>query len=158
MKYLLLLLAATLALGIERNDLVSLVDGYLTGLNVQEDHKKLCQCLDDEVGDTWENIVTTLRQVVWTDQTQAIIAAISFLEPCLFTLDTISFCSAGETSQLLRTLLAAMQDKKAIAQKIRDKLPTLITSLQTFLEQWTKAAYFDAGKIAGTMVDFIFSK
>ncbi len=160
-SWILLLLAATAMAGpaIEHDDLRTLTLGYLDGLEINEEHTKLLACVDDTIGPSWEKLVSEIKKVKsWEDKTAVLLAFVAFLEPTFASVGALTPCSSGEIGQINSRFKYWAEHAEELATRTMDNLDMIADGLRDLDEQWTATRYVEVGKLAGSLLRWIFIK
>ena len=158
MKILLLILIAT-ALAEEfkltPEEIEIFTDGFLAGLPVREDHKKLFKCLDEEVGASWTRVMNAIAKQEWDEPIKVYTAVIIILEPTIYTLQTLQDCSAGEVAVYINKIKETTHNREKFVRKINENISQLVKDLQAMVNSWKGKKYKELGKGTGRFINFL---
>ena len=144
---------------ISHDDLVKLTDGLLTGVNIQEDHNLLMKCLRGDIGQDWSALVTMLKQTMWSDPENVIM---KFLEFNTLPYETFKVLLRCSKENVLKSYLDKMDkiadDMREFTRRVLANFAQLVHDLKYFLALWGEKNFVEAGKTAGTIIDWFFFK
>ncbi len=142
---------------LDHDDLRSLILGYLDGLEIMEDHNKLLGCLDDSLIAPWNEFIAKLKTIDnWNDKIKLMYAFAVFTIPALTSLGTILPCSKTEIANIYSRIKVLVNTPGELTKRVIMNIDVVIQSFQAFLQYIAVPNIFEAGNIAGGLVNFIF--
>ena len=142
--------------GLDHDDLRSLMLGCLDGLQITEDRTTLLRCLDDSVLTPWNEFLSQLKLIKdWTNKVQLLYAFALFTVPSITSLGLLMPCSDEEIAKIYVKIKAVMDIPGELTKRVVTNADAVAQSFQGFLMQATNNNYVDAGYIAGTLMNFI---
>ena len=138
-----------------KEELEEFIDGFLTGLPIREDHKKLIKCLDDEIGPAWTRVMGAISKQEWDEPLKVYTAVILILEPSINTLMVLQNCSTGEVLDYIKKIKEATAGREKFIRKINENLAEIVKRLVAISGNWIAKKYKIVGKGVGQFVNFL---